>query len=85
MIGSINILNTEKRGDGQQLFGASVTPHKIFTGFIASLFNILTDSSEIDSIVSSIITSFLRTNEDNTFCSVHSIVPLWRTRFVDCN
>jgi hypothetical protein len=75
MIDSINILNTEKRGDGQQLFGASVTSHKIFTGFIASLSNILTDSSEIDSIVSSIITSFLCTNEDNTFYSVNSIVP----------
>jgi hypothetical protein len=75
MINSINILNTEKRGDGQQLFGVFVTPHKIFAGFIASLSNILTNSSEIDSIVSSIITSFLRTNEDNTFCSVNCIVP----------
>ena len=52
----------------------SVTPNRILNGLIASLSNILTDSSEINFIVISIITSFLRKNEDDTHCSVSSIV-----------
>jgi hypothetical protein len=73
IINSIDILNTENRGWGKPLW-SSVTPNRILNGLIASLSNILTDSSETNFIVISIITSFLQTNEDDTHYSVYSIV-----------
>lgn len=70
MIDSINILNTENRGLGTPLW--SLHAIEFFTGFIATLANILTDSSETDAIVKTLIThSIWRKVVVSIFCMLN--------------